>query len=330
MIYKSYLIEENFESLSKNNLILFYGENEGLKDDFKKIIRLDSKNYEIVNLMQEDLLNNEDSFLNKIFNYSLFDKQKVFLINNTNDKILPIIEKIEKKNDQKIFLFSNVLDKKSKLRNYFEKSKSAAVVPCYADTILSLKKIISKKLKNFNNLTLQNINIIIDNCSLNRTKLYNELNKILIFFENKKIDTNKLKLLLSEEENDDFNYLKDEALSGNKFNTNKLISNTILEKDKSIFYISLINQRLLKLNEINHLKNENNNIESAINSVKPPIFWKDKPIFLNQAKKWNLKKINKILNKTYNIELTLKSNPIINGSILIKNLLLELCVTANS
>ena len=330
MIYKSYLIEENFESLSKSNVILFYGENEGLKDDFKKIIRLDSKNYEIVNLMQEDLLNNEDSFLNKIFNYSLFDKQKVFLINNTNDKILPIIEKIEKKNDQKIFLFSNILDKKSKLRNYFEKSKSAAVVPCYADTILSLKKIISKKLKNFNNLTLQNINIIIDNCSLNRTKLYNELNKILIFFENKKIDTNKLKLLLNEEENDDFNYLKDEALSGNKFNTNKLISNTILEKDKSIFYISLINQRLLKLNEINHLKNENNNIESAINSVKPPIFWKDKPIFLNQAKKWNLKKINKILNKTYNIELILKSNPIINGSILIKSLLLELCVTANS
>ena len=330
MIYKSYLIEENFESLSKSNLILFYGENEGLKDDFKKIIRLDSKNYEIVNLMQEDLLNNEDSFLNKIFNYSLFDKQKVFLINNTNDKILPIIEKIEKKNDQKIFLFSNILDKKSKLRNYFEKSKSAAVVPCYADTILSLKKIISKKLKNFDNLTLQNINIIIDNCSLNRTKLYNELNKILIFFENKKIDTNKLKLLLNEEENDDFNYLKDEALSGNKFNTNKLISNTILEKDKSIFYISLINQRLLKLNEINHLKNENNNIESAINSVKPPIFWKDKPIFLNQAKKWNLKKINKILNKTYNIELILKSNPIINGSILIKSLLLELCVTANS
>ena len=330
MIYKSYIIEENFKSLSKNNLILFYGENEGLKDDFKKIIRLDSKNSEIVNLMQEDLLHNEDSFLNKIFNYSLFDKQKVFLINNANDKILPIVEKIEKKNDQKIFLFSNVLDKKSKLRNYFEKSKSAAVVPCYADTILSLKKIISNKLKNFNNLTLQNINIIIDNCSLNRNKLYNELNKILIFFEHKKIETSKLKLLLNEEENDDFNYLKDEALSGNKFKTNKLISNTLLEKDKSIFYITLINQRLLKLNEINNLKNKNNSIESAINNLKPPIFWKDKPIFLNQARKWNLKKINKILNKTYDIELILKSNPIINGSILIKSLLLELCITANS
>ena len=31
MIYKSYLVEENFKSLNKKNLILFYGENEGLK-----------------------------------------------------------------------------------------------------------------------------------------------------------------------------------------------------------------------------------------------------------------------------------------------------------
>ena len=187
MIYKSYLVEENFKSLNKKNLILFYGENEGLKNDFKKIIRSDLKESEIINLMQEDIVNNEMFFFNKIFNYSLFDKQKVFLINYVNDKILSIIEKIEKKNDQKIFLFSNVLDKKSKLRNYFEKSKSAAVIPCYTDNILSLKKIIFNKLKNFNNLTSQNINIIIDNCSLDRTKLYNELNKILIFFDDKKL-----------------------------------------------------------------------------------------------------------------------------------------------
>ena len=63
--------------------------------------------------MQDDIVNNEMSFFNKIFNYSLFDKQKVFLINYVNDKILSTIEKIEKKNDQKIFLFSNVLDKKN-------------------------------------------------------------------------------------------------------------------------------------------------------------------------------------------------------------------------
>ena len=105
MIYKSYLVEENFKSLNKKNLILFYGENEGLKNDFKKTIRSELKESEIINLMQDDIVNNEMSFFDKIFNYSLFDKQKVFLINYVNDKILSIIEKIEKKNDKRYFFF---------------------------------------------------------------------------------------------------------------------------------------------------------------------------------------------------------------------------------
>ena len=35
MIYKSYLLEQNFDLL-KTNLTLFYGENLGLQNDFKK------------------------------------------------------------------------------------------------------------------------------------------------------------------------------------------------------------------------------------------------------------------------------------------------------
>ena len=38
MLYKSYLIEQNINNLDKN-LFLFYGENIGLKNDFKKIIK---------------------------------------------------------------------------------------------------------------------------------------------------------------------------------------------------------------------------------------------------------------------------------------------------
>ena len=35
MIYKSYIVEENFDIL-KNNITLFYGENDGLFQEFKK------------------------------------------------------------------------------------------------------------------------------------------------------------------------------------------------------------------------------------------------------------------------------------------------------
>ena len=62
--------------------------------------------------------------------------------------------------------------------------------------------------------------------------------------------------------------------------------------------------------------------------IKPPIFWKDKPI-LKQAKKWNSNKI-KNFKKTYNLEIEIKSNLIINKNILIKKLLVDICELANA
>ena len=327
MIYKSYLLEQNFDNL-KERLVLFYGENNGLKNDFKKILR-SNKNVEIINLLQNEILQNEESFLNEIFNLSLFETEKVIFINYANDKVLPIIEKIEKEEQRRIYLFSEVLDKKSKLRNYFEKSKKTAAVPCYADNELTIKKLILNKLKNFKNLTTQNINLIVESTSLDRVKMNNELNKIINLFTNKELNSQKLENLLNTKENNDFNLLKDEALIGNKSNTNKLISETILESEKNILFLSLINQRLLKLADLNKLKNEKT-LEEALNSLKPPIFWKDKPKFLSQAKKWNLKKIKEALNKVYEIEIKMKTNSYINPNVLLKKLILDLCILANS
>ena len=113
---------------------------------------------------------------------SLFENGKVFLIENTNDKILPYIKEIANKNNsQEIYLFSENLDKKSKLRNFFEKEKNTSVIPCYLDNEISIKKIISKELKDYKNLTAENINLILENSNLDRTKVNNELDKIKIF-----------------------------------------------------------------------------------------------------------------------------------------------------
>ena len=86
MIYKSYLVEQDLNRIDKN-FILFYGENLGLKNDFKKKIKLNNKNAETVILLQEDIIKDEDNFINMVFNLSLFQKEKVFIIDNVNEKI---------------------------------------------------------------------------------------------------------------------------------------------------------------------------------------------------------------------------------------------------
>ena len=53
-------------------------------------------------------------FLETILNISLFSEERFYFIEQSNDKILDIIQELEKKiNDHKIYLFAETLDKKS-------------------------------------------------------------------------------------------------------------------------------------------------------------------------------------------------------------------------
>ena len=329
MIYKSYLVEQNTAALDKK-AYLFFGENLGLKNELKNEIKLNNKEAEILDFNQEEIVKNNNLILNEVNNISLFEKEKVIFIDQVDDKILEIIKEIcETFNDQKIYLFSSILEKKSKIRNYFEKSDNCGAVACYTDNEIGIRKIILNKLKNYKGLTPQIINLITENSNLDRVKLNNELGKIIAYFQNKNIKYEKLEILLDIKINNDFNNLKDEALMGNKLKTNKLLSDTIIESEKNIFYLTLINQRFNKLKDVINLSKETN-LEDAISKIKPPIFWKDKPNFMTQIKKWNLLKIKKILNKTYSLEIEMKSNPSVNKNILIKKLMVDVCQLANA
>ena len=327
MNYKSYIVEQNINIL-KNNILLFYGENLGLKNDFKKQLKLNNTNAAIVRFTQEEVLKNQTYFIENLLNMSLFNEEKIYFIEQVNDKILGLLEILRNKiEDQKICLFGEILDKKSKLRSEFEKSKELGIVACYNDNEINIKKIILERLKGYEGLSPISINLIIENSNLDRAKLNNELDKIETFFVNRKIINSELIKLLNINENDNFNMLKDAALAGNNKNTNKLLSDTAIESDKTFYYMNSINQRLFTLNELFSIKHKS--VDQALSYLKPPIFWKDKPHVIEQARKWNKNKIENILRKTFDLEIKFKSNSILSKNVAFKKLLVDICAQAN-
>ena len=175
---------------------------------------------------------------------------------------------------------------------------------------------------------IYNVNLIFENCDFDRSKLLNEIEKIKIFFDKKKIESIDLQILLNVKSSDNFDYLKDEALTGNIKKTNKLLSQTIIEAEKVMYYLNRINQRLDKLMEIN--QSGEKNLVGIIDNLKPPIFWKDKPKVIEQAKKWSLEKTKKMREKTYNFEVYIKSNSIVNKDLLVRKLIIDICLLANA
>ena len=328
MNYKSYIVEKDLNSL-KNQIILFYGENLGLKNDFKKRLKLAAGKASIYDYRQDEILKNKNSFLETILNNSLFSEEKFYFIEQCNDKILDVIQEFEKKiSDHKIYLFAETLDRKSKLRNYFEKSNNLGIVPCYTDNDVGLKKIIKERLHAYQGLTPENMNLLLSNVNLDRVKLNNELDKIETYFLNKKITKNELKTLLNLNENEDFNALKDAALNGSEKDTNKLLNETIIENDKIIYYMATFNLRLNKLNEV--LLEKNKPLDLIIDNMKPPIFWKDKPKFKEQAKKWTAEKIRQALKNTFELEVKCKSSTNLDKSVLLKKFIVDICNYANA
>ena len=331
MIFKSYILEQNQQKIEDSKMFLFYGENNGLKKEFKETIKKKKIEKEVLNLFQSEILKNKNILTNEITNKSLFGKKKIICINDSDDKIFELIEEIDTYLDEdKIYIFSDILDKKSKLRNYFEKSKVYGITACYQDNEITIKNIITQKLSGYSGLTTQVVNFICQNSGLDRSKLNNEIEKITSFFSDKKIDLKALDQLLNIRTNENFNYLKDEALNGNKINTNRLLADTIFEPESNIYYLNSINQRINKLDEINNLKKNNSNIEALVSNLKPPVFWKDKTILIDQAKKWNKIKIKFAMNKAYDAELKIKSNSFLRKDIILKQLIVDLCATANA
>ena len=67
-----------------------------------------------------------------------------------------------------------------------------------------------------------------------------------------------------------------------------------------------------------------------MDNIKPKIFWKDKPVFQKQIKKWNLKKLEEGKKMISEVEIDIKTKFSGYNDIIIKNLLVRLYNKANA
>ena len=151
MILKSYELKKSNLNLQK--FFLFYGKNEGLKNEILDILVKDKN--KISSYEEKEILDNENNFIENILSKSLFETKKFIIIKRATDKILKIIENLQEKNleDTTIILNSESLEKKSKLRSFFEKNKKLVCVPFYPDNDQTLSKLaynFLREKKNFN------------------------------------------------------------------------------------------------------------------------------------------------------------------------------------
>jgi DNA polymerase-3 subunit delta len=323
MILKSFELSKI--KLNNYKFYLFYGDNDGLKEESTK--NLFEKNYQnkIHRYEEKEILDNISNFFNIVLTKSFFDTEKLIIINRATDKIKEIVEElIEKKpEDIQIILNSKNLEKKSNLRKLFEKEKSIVCVPFYEDNNQTLNSIISLFFRNKKiPASQQLINVLIERSRGDRKNLNNELEKIENFSLNKKnLNIEEIIKLTNLADDYSASELVDYSLAKNTRKTVTILSENNYSDEDNIIIIRTLLAKLKRLVKIYELVDEKNNIEQAISACKPPIFWKDKPLVTQQIRSWEKENLKNLIYKTNEIELLVKKN-----SVLAKNILADFII----
>ena len=313
MILKSYeinRINQNFK-----HLILFYGNNEGFKNEALNILNKNKNN--IANYEEKEVLENENSFIENILTKSLFEEKKFIVIKRATDKILKVIEILHSKDLENTTIIINTenLEKKSKLRFFFEKEKNLICVPFYPDNDQTLSKLAYNFLRDKKiSISPANINLIITKCNGDREALINELKKIELFGKNgKKIDSENISKLINLNENHSISELIDNCLAKNKKKIINILNENNFNNEDCIMIARSFLIKAKKLLALSKTFEINKNIDLTISSAKPPIFWKEKEITKQQINKWKSENIKELIYSLSELELQIKKN--INNSI---------------
>ena len=313
MILKSYEINKINQNI--NHLLLFYGKNEGFKNEALDILIKNKNN--ISYYEEKEILDNENFFIENILSKSLFEQQKSIIIKRATDKILKIIEILHLKNleDTTIIINAENLEKKSKLRFFFEKEKNLICIPFYPDNDQTLSKLTYNFLRDKKiSISPANINLIITKCNGDRETLLNELKKIELFTKNgKKIDSENISKLINLNENYSISELIDNCLAKNKKRTINILNENNFNNEDCIMITRSFLIKAKKLLVLSTTFEINKNIDLTISSAKPPIFWKEKEITKQQVYKWKSENIKELIYSLSEIELQIKKD--INNSI---------------
>ena len=310
MIIKYFEIDKT--DLNKSNFYLFYGKNDGLQNEIIKKSFINNFQGNINRYDEKEFIENYNIIATEVLTKSLFESEKIIIISRTSDKILKLIQEIFERDikDIKFILKSGILEKKSKLRNFFEKNENLVIVPFYEDDVNSLSTIALNFIRKNNiKMSRESLNLIVNRANGNRENLKNDLEKIFNFsITNKNIDYENIIKLTNLSENYGVNKLADSYLEKNIKSTSKILNENIFSEQDCVLIIRTILSKSKRLMNIIEIYNETKDLDKAIMSAKPPVFWKDKISVKKQAKTWALSELKNKIYKINDIESLIKIN----------------------
>lgn len=313
------LISSNIQSLFGNKplpqLILIYGPEEAEVNVSKqKIIRFlqksEAEEIEVINIPYAVVRENPIALRDEMASLSLLNNKRVIVVTDAAATISKdLIEVIKRsKGSSTVIFIAGDLSKSSSMRKFFEEEINILAIACYKPDQMRLKKLVREYLDK-EGFKYQNeiVDTIVEILPANEHIIRNELNKLSIYLgQQKQIAYEDIINAIGVNAEISLDDLCAALVAGNVNQVQKYLNSLQSADVNFMLIIRVLANFLVKVIKLKSLIEEGKNLEQAIFSLKPPVFFKQKDNLVTAAKKLSLDQALLLFKIMVDIELKCK------------------------
>jgi len=297
---------------------LFYGPDMGLGRERSQLVikyLLGEKHdpLSILDVSEARLLSDPAMLADELSGVSLLADKRVILIRDAGDKLTKILEGAAElmRPDVYIVVLGDELSSRSSLRAWFDKAPNAAAVACYHDEARDIGELVRETFSKAGITTSSEVvQYLVSQLGNDRYVTRQELEKIMLYVgSDKHLSMEAAKQLTDHnrdtEMDEAINALADRDLGG----LDRALVGLMNEGVSPIAYLRGLSRYFQRLYAIK-LQAKHSSVETVIDGLRPPVFWKQKPLLIKHARQWDVDGIAKALQLITSAELMCKSSDI--------------------
>lgn len=242
---------------------------------------------------------------------SLMAEKRVILVREAEDKILPAIQQaLElRAKDNFLILYANDSLTKTKLRDWAERSAAIAAVPCYKDEGASLDTLIRDTLRGYGlRINTEALRFLSAQLSGDRQIILNELEKLTLYIgeEAEEVTLEDATEAVGENNDKSLDDLATAVAGGDLVNLCRLSDRLQAEGMVGLVLVRACMRYFGRLEQLALARASGQNLDTAIEALRPPVFFKAKPALKSHAQRWNAEHCADALAKLQWLELDSK------------------------
>ena len=196
----------------------------------------------------------------------------------------------------------------SSLRKLFEKGKTLAALPCYTDDDRSIGQLVAGKLKeNGISYNYDVIQYLSGSFSGDRLVILNEVKKLITYLgDEKTLTLEQTQECIVDSGQMSYDDLCNAVASRDITTIDKSLNKAFSEGVNPIPLIRTVSSYFIKIQYVKSQIENGTPEQSAISSLRPPMFFKQVPVFKKHLNSWNSKSISKMIQALTDLEIQCK------------------------